>query len=81
VTAPATPKTYEIPANAERSRCRACPEVLAFVRTEKGHMMPVNAMGPHRGESHFAHCTDPKRFRKRDRVAQGAPPPPPRAKR
>lgn len=82
MTAGAPAKKYEIPANAERARCRACPEILAFVTSEKGHAMPVNAQGEHRGESHLIHCPDAKRFRKRDRnAARGGPPPPPPLRR
>lgn len=66
---------YEIPARPDRARCRACGEAIAFLETEKGRKMPVNLEGEHRGESHFAHCSDPKRFRKRDRVARAAPKP------
>jgi hypothetical protein len=64
-----TPKSYPIPANADRARCRACGHAIAFIFTEKGKRMPVNLAGDKQGQSHFATCSDPKRFRKRDRVA------------
>ena len=67
------PFKFDIPANTKTSRCRSCNATIAFVPTPKGHLMPVDVVGEHRGESHFATCTDPKRFRKRDRVKGARP--------
>lgn len=55
---------YEIPAGTPEKSCRACGGAIFFIPTAKGKQMPVDADGT----SHFATCSDPKRFRKRDRV-------------
>lgn len=62
---------YEIPTGAPRALCRACGYPIVFIVTPKGKRMPVDAEGDKRGQSHFATCSDPKRFRKRDRVKGG----------
>jgi uncharacterized protein with PIN domain len=67
------PLKFEIPANAKTTRCRSCNATITFVTTEKNRLMPVDVVGEHRGESHFAHCDNPKRFRKRDRVKGARP--------
>ena len=64
----APPLLFEIPARAEIVRCRACGAKITFILTEKGKRMPVTIEGPSAGQSHFATCSDPKRFRKRDRI-------------
>lgn len=64
---------YELPKQVSTMPCRACGRAIAFVLTPKGHRMPVDVAGETRGHSHYESCTDPKRFRKRDRLkgAQG----------
>jgi len=62
------PLVFDVPAQAPRVLCRACGHPIVFVLTSKNKRMPVDAEGEKRGQSHFATCTDPKRFRKRDRV-------------
>lgn len=59
---------FAIPADAKPTPCRSCGASIVFILTAQQRRMPVDASGPHRGESHFAHCDDPRRFRKRDRV-------------
>jgi hypothetical protein len=53
--------------------CRACAATIYFLRTKKGHSIPVDIatvqpgdvdFDPARHVSHFATCSDPKRFRK-----------------
>jgi hypothetical protein len=63
-----TPLVFEIPKQTSPLRCRACGAPIVFVETDKGRRMPVDTVGEKRGQSHFASCSDPKRFRKRDRV-------------
>lgn len=63
------PKKFAIPPGTPAVGCRACGARIQFVETDKGRRMPVNTDGT----SHFATCSDPKRFRKRDRVNGGRP--------
>jgi hypothetical protein len=66
-----TPLVFEIPKQTSTVRCRACNASIVFVETERGRRMPVDTVGETRGQSHFASCSDPRRFRKRDRVKGG----------
>jgi hypothetical protein len=56
-------KRYDIPAQAREMRCRGCAARIVFVESENGKPMPVEAVGPHRGESHFIACPKAKEFK------------------
>lgn len=63
------PQVFDIDPKAVIVGCRSCGARIVFAITSKGKRMPVEAEGETRGQSHFAFCNDPKRFRKRERVA------------
>lgn len=55
------PKRYDIPSGTVFRPCRGCKTPIAFVKTEKGKQMPVTKDGV----SHYATCSNPKRFSKK----------------
>lgn len=62
-TVQASPARFAIPPDAEWTRCKSCGVAITFVKTERGHLMPVTQ----EGTSHFADCPDARLYRKRRR--------------
>lgn len=53
-------KRYDIPEGAVFRPCQECRTPITFVRSDKGKSLPVTKDGI----SHYATCTNPKRFSK-----------------
>ena len=64
------PKVYDIPEDAVYKPCRACQTPITFVQTENGKQMPVTKDGV----SHYASCTQPKRFSGKGKAADSENP-------
>lgn len=57
--------TFDIPENATVSSCRSCGAPIVWIKTPRGKLMPVEAYGKKKGESHFAHCAQASDWRKK----------------
>ena len=55
---------FSIPPQAPSVPCRSCRALVVWIITANQRRMPVEATGPHRGDSHFAHCPDAAKHRK-----------------
>ncbi len=57
--------TFAIPPSAPVKSCRSCGAPIVWVKSVGGSNMPLEAEGPNRGESHFAHCAQAHMWRVR----------------
>ena len=63
-TKPRRAVVFDIPEGTRRALCQSCGAAIAFITNVKtGRAHPVEYAGERRGQSHFAFCNDPKRFR------------------
>jgi hypothetical protein len=59
---------YELPLDAWTGKCRSCGAAMAFIRTERGKVMPLSLAtveerdGKRYCLSHFADCPDAKEW-------------------
>lgn len=56
--------TFPIPEGAPVGTCRSCSASIVWIMTASMKRMPVDAFGPNKGESHFAHCVNADQHRK-----------------
>ncbi len=56
-------RKYDIPKQVRAVLCKGCRAWIAFVKTEDGKNMPVEAMGDARGEPHWIRCPQSKEFK------------------
>jgi len=52
--------TFDIPEDAQPSKCRGCGETVYWIITRNGKRMPVDPDGT----SHFATCPSAERYRR-----------------
>lgn len=60
--------TFEIPKEPLVARCKSCPAAIVWINHPRTKaLMPINANGDRRGESHFATCPNANSHRKSPR--------------
>jgi hypothetical protein len=55
---------FAIPEGTPVRRCSSCGAAICWVESARGKRMPLEAMAPHRGESHFARCPNARDHRR-----------------